>query len=104
MSITLKGYLQSQFTCSAINYSTSPCLTRSFYLPRYCSVFDLDPCETLKQCVTARIEVFLRWMLKTYNIKKTSTVTTYWRQLSQLYIVWTRCRIEPNMMKQIFVV
>jgi hypothetical protein len=43
-------------------------------------------------------------MLKTYNIKKTSTVTTYWRQLSQLYIVWTQCRIGPNILKQIFVV
>ena len=64
MSITLKGYLQSQLTCSAINYSISPCLARSFYPSRYCSVFDLDPCETLKQCGTARIEVFLHWMLK----------------------------------------
>src|SRR5436190_11076368 len=58
----------------------------------------------LKECATARIENFLHWMLKIYTIKKTSTVTTYWRQLSQLHIVWWHCRIGPHILKQIFVV
>jgi hypothetical protein len=44
---------------------------------------DLDPRETLKECATAHIKTFLHWMVKVYTIKKTSIVTTYWRQLSQ---------------------
>jgi hypothetical protein len=50
------------------------------------------------------MENFLHWLLKTYTIKKTSTLTTYWRQLSQLYIIWTQRRMDPNSMKQMFVV
>ena len=72
---------------------------------RYCSLphHHLNPHQTLEQCSTARIENFLHWILQTYTIKKMSTVTTYWRQLSQLHIVWTHRRIEPNILKQIFV-
>jgi len=43
-------------------------------------------------------------MLRVYTIKKTSTVTTYWRQLSQLYISWFNFRIAPNILKQVWVV
>lgn len=50
------------------------------------------------------MENFLHWMLKTYTIKKTSTVTTYWRQLSQLHILWTQRRMDPQVLRQIFVV
>src|SRR5213078_2260237 len=57
-----------------------------------------------KACATARIENFLYWMLRTYAIKKTSTVTTYWRQLSLLHIVCWNCRIGPHILKQSFVV
>ena len=70
---------------------------------RYCDMLDLDPRTTLQECVTARMENFLHWLLQTYTIQKTSTLTTYWRQLSQLYIMWTRTRMEPAVMKQIFV-
>jgi hypothetical protein len=31
-------------------------------------------------------------------------VTTYWRQLSQLYILWSKQRIGPYILKEIFVV
>jgi len=64
----------------------------------------LNPRETLKECATARIENFLHWILSVYNPKKTSTLTTYWRQLSQLHITWWQCRIGPHILKQIFVV
>jgi hypothetical protein len=50
------------------------------------------------------MENFLHWMLKTYTIKKTSTVTTYWRQLSQLHILWIQRRMDPQVLRQIFVV
>jgi hypothetical protein len=50
------------------------------------------------------MENFLHWLLQHYTIKKTSAVTTYWRQLSQLYIMWTQHRMNPNILKQIFVV
>ncbi|KAJ9607050.1 hypothetical protein H2200_008122 [Cladophialophora chaetospira] len=69
----------------------------------YCDVLDLDPRTTLQECATARMENFLHWLLQTYTIQKTSTLTTYWRQLSQLYIMWTRSRMEPAVMRQIFV-
>ncbi|QKX63180.1 uncharacterized protein TRUGW13939_10349 [Talaromyces rugulosus] len=69
----------------------------------YCDILQLDPRETLRQCEIARLENFLHWMLKVYNIKKTSAVTTYWRQLSQLHITWWHFRIEPMIMKQVFV-
>lgn len=73
-------------------------------LQRYCDKFQLDPQETLRECATARMENFLHWLLRTYTIKKTSTLTTYWRQLSQLYIMWTQRRMDPAVMRQIFVV
>ncbi|KAJ9609280.1 hypothetical protein H2204_015587 [Knufia peltigerae] len=69
----------------------------------YCDKFQLDPQETLRECATARMENFLHWLLRTYTIKKTSTLTTYWRQLSQLYIMWTQRRMDPAVMRQIFV-
>ncbi|KAK4934372.1 hypothetical protein LTR10_024348 [Elasticomyces elasticus] len=69
----------------------------------YCGRFQIDPKSTLRECATARMENFLHWVLQTYTVKKTSTVTTYWRQLSQLYIMWTRRRMDPAVMRQIFV-
>lgn len=79
-------------------------LIRFFYAVRYCSLFELKPRETLKESLTARIKNFLHWILKKYNIKKTSTVTTYWRQLSQLHILWWNHWVEPTVLRQIFVV
>ena len=67
--------------------------------PRYCSLFELEPRGTPKECAIARIENFLHWMLKQFTIKKTSTVTTYWRQLSQLHIMWWDYRIAPDVLK-----
>ena len=32
--------------------------------PRYCSLFELEPRGTLKECAIARVENFLHWMLK----------------------------------------
>ncbi|KIW36296.1 hypothetical protein, variant 3 [Exophiala oligosperma] len=69
----------------------------------YCDKVHLDPKETLGERGTARMENFLHWLLQTFTIKKTSTVTTYWRQLSQLYIMWTQRRMDPAVMRQIFV-
>ncbi len=60
--------------------------------------------QTLQECVTAWIENFLHWLLKTYILKKTSTVTTYWCQLSQLYIKWTHCWVNSNILKQLFMI
>jgi hypothetical protein len=50
------------------------------------------------------MENFLHWVVGTCTIKKTSTVTTYWRQLSQLHITWWQCRLSPQTLKEIFVV
>ncbi|KAL6240254.1 hypothetical protein RBB50_012849 [Rhinocladiella similis] len=69
----------------------------------YCGKVQLDPKVTLRECATARMENFLHWLLQTFTIKKTSTLTTYWRQLSQLYIMWTQRRMDPAVMRQIFV-
>ena len=43
-------------------------------------------------------------MLEEYQVKKTSSVTTYWRQLSQVYITWMGTRMDPKVLKDIFVV
>ncbi|KAE8547697.1 hypothetical protein EYB25_009490 [Talaromyces marneffei] len=69
----------------------------------YCAIFALEPRETLRECQTARIENFLHWVVRTCTIKKTSTVITYWRQLSQLHITWWQCRISPQTLKEVFV-
>jgi hypothetical protein len=83
ISIGLRVYLRSKS-------SPSRHLRTRYLTPlRYCSVITRDPRQTLQERATARIENFLHWLVKIYTIKKTSTVTTYWRQLSQLYIVWT---------------
>ncbi|QGA17395.1 hypothetical protein EYB26_005066 [Talaromyces marneffei] len=69
----------------------------------YCAIFALEPRKTLRECQTARIENFLHWVVTTCTIKKISTVTTYWRQLSQLHITWWQCRVSPQTLKEIFV-
>ena len=43
-------------------------------------------------------------MLQNYRIKKTSSVETYWHQLSQLYVKWKGRRMEPLLLKQTYVV
>ncbi len=58
----------------------------------------------MRDCDPARMQNFLLWMLEEYQIKKTSSVSTYWRQLSQVYITWTGTRMEPKVLKDIFVV
>ena len=86
----------------------SPCVyVRSFanlYFIRYCDIIKLEPQSTLTNCCPARAENFLHWMLENYTVKKVSSVETYWHQLSQLYIKWTGHRMEPLLLKQIYVV
>lgn len=84
--------------------STRDETTQPLNCPRYCSLVQLDPVETLRECARERMENFLHWLLKTFTIKKTSTVTTYWRQLSQLYIKWENRRMDPQVLRQMFVV
>ena len=66
-------------------------LYRSFFYllthpPRYCKFMDIDPYHTLKKPGAPRIINFMHWLCNTYTLRKVSSVTTYWRQLSQVYI------------------
>ncbi|OQV11319.1 hypothetical protein CLAIMM_15173 [Cladophialophora immunda] len=62
----------------------------------------IDPRRTLEACEAAQFVTFLHWLCKNFTIKKTNTVITYWRQLSQIHIVWFRRRMDPFIMKEIY--
>ncbi|KAJ9601862.1 hypothetical protein H2200_013635 [Cladophialophora chaetospira] len=74
------------------------------HFERYCGIREIDPRQTLEKCEPAEFVTFLRWLCQTYTIKKTNTVITYWRQLSQTHIVWFRRRMDPFVMKEIYAV
>ena len=73
---------------------------------KYCSSRNppLDSRDEMRECDSARLQNFLLWMLKEYKFKKISAITTYWRQLSQIYIVWERSRMNPKVMKNMFTI
>jgi len=54
-------------------------------LSRYYKVVDIDPYHTLKKSPVGWINNFFYWMCNEYTVRKVSSVTTYWHQLSQVY-------------------
>ena len=58
----------------------------------------------LKKCDLARFKNFLHFLLKSGRIKHTSSLFTYWRNLSQQYIQSTRQRMPPSVLDEIAVV
>ncbi|KAL9040656.1 MAG: hypothetical protein Q9214_004396 [Letrouitia sp. 1 TL-2023] len=78
----------------------------SFYSPataaRYCKVVNIDPYHTLKKSPAGRINNFFHWMCNEYTVRKVSSVTTYWHQLSQVYIKYKGRRISPLVLKKVY--
>ncbi|KAL9636771.1 MAG: hypothetical protein Q9164_002615 [Protoblastenia rupestris] len=48
------------------------------------------------------INNFFHWMCNEYMVKKVSSVTTYWHQLSQVYIKYKGRRINPLVLKNVY--
>ena len=71
-------------------------------LSRYCEEVNIDPYHTLKKSRAGRIMNFFHWMCNKYTVKKVSSVTTYWHQLSQVYIKYKGRRINPLVLKDVF--
>ncbi|KAL9098052.1 MAG: hypothetical protein Q9163_006211 [Psora crenata] len=45
---------------------------------------------------------FFHWMCNKYTVLKVSSVITYWRQLSQVYIKYKERRISPLVLKEVY--
>ena len=73
-------------------------------MSRYCGVVEVDPYHTLKMSIVGRFKNFLHWMCNEYSVKKVSSVETYWHNLSQLYIEWKGCRMNPVHQREIYAV
>lgn len=71
-------------------------------LSRYCKVVNIDPYHTLKKSSAGRINNFFHWVCNEYTVRKVSSVTTYWHQLSQVYIKYKGRRISPLMLKKVY--
>ena len=69
---------------------------------RYCGEVDIDPFHTLKKCPAGRIMNFFHWVCNKYTVQKVSSVITYWRQLSQVYIKYKGRRISPVVLKEVY--
>jgi hypothetical protein len=54
---------------------------------RFCSVLDQrpDPDELLKSCHAPTFKAYLVWRCKNSRIRKTSSITTYWKVLCMHY-------------------
>ena len=85
------------YTCLMLVWSLH--LLTTFF--RYCEVVNIDPYYTLKKSPADRIHNFFHWMCKEYTVKKVSSVLTYWRQLSQVYIKYKGRRISPLVLEQV---
>jgi hypothetical protein len=48
----------------------------------------IDPRQSLLNPKVGRFVNYLHWYCKNYTVKKVSSMVTYWRTLSQLYIKW----------------
>ena len=64
-------------------------------LPRISLVNDLSSPALL-------LNNFLHWMCNEYTVRKISSVTTYWHQLSQVYIKYKGRRISPLVLKKVY--
>jgi hypothetical protein len=60
-----------------------------------------EPRNVLNVCDASRFENFLEYICAEFEPRKASTITTYWRWLSQLFIVWYNRRIFPTVLKRI---
>ena len=65
-------------------------------LSRYCKVVNINPYHTLRKALADRINNFFHWLCNEYTVKKVSSVITYWRQLSQVYIKYKGRRISVH--------
>ena len=80
--------------------SRGPPLTTN--LSRYCKVVDIDPYHTLRKAPAGRINNFFHWVCNEYTVGKVSSVTTYWHQLSQVYIKYKGRQISPLVLKKVY--
>ena len=71
-------------------------------LSRYCKVVNINPYHTLKKSPAGRINNFFPWMCNEYTVRKVSSVTTYWHQLSQVYIKYKGRQISPLVLKKVY--
>ena len=71
-------------------------------LSRYCRVAGIDPYHRLKKPPAGRINNFFRWICNEYTVLKTSSVTTYWHQLRQVYIKYKGRRASPLVLKKVY--
>jgi len=71
-------------------------------LARYCKLVNIDPYHTLKKSPAGRINNFFHWICNEYTVRKVSSATTYWHQLSQVYIKYEGRRISPLVLKKVY--
>lgn len=87
---------------SAVTLTSHESLYSSATLSRYCDEVNIDPYHTLTKSPAGRIMNFFHWMCNKYTVPKVSSVTTYWRQLSQVYIKYKGRRISPLVLKEVY--
>ena len=63
---------------------------------------NIDPYHMLKKSPAGRINNFFHWICNEYTVRKVSSVTTYWHQLSQVYIKYKGRRISPLVLKKVY--
>jgi hypothetical protein len=55
-------------------------------ITRFCDIMKVDPVETLKVCEAEFTKGYLEWRVLFSRIKKQSSITTYWKIHSMLYM------------------
>ena len=60
------------------------------------------PVPHAKKSPAGRIMNFFHWMCNKYTVPKVSSVITYWRQLSQVYVKYKGRRISPLVLKEVY--
>jgi hypothetical protein len=53
---------------------------------RFCATMEVNPIETIKVCKAEFIKGYLEWRLIFSRIKKQSSIVTYWKIHSMLYM------------------
>ena len=71
-------------------------------LSTYCKVADIDPYHKLKKSPAGRINNFFRSMCNKCTVLKTSSVTTYWHQLRQVYIKYKGRSASPLVLEKVY--
>ncbi|KAI9763522.1 MAG: hypothetical protein M1839_006442 [Geoglossum umbratile] len=52
----------------------------------FCRKIEADPDNTLLECETKTFKTYLEWHVRTFRIKKESTIQSYWKRVSLGYI------------------